>query len=58
MWNNGLVPNWERNMSGLYIAPCLLTYMKSASGKMPDWMTHEVESRDCQEKYQQLQICR
>ena len=40
------------------LSPCLLIYMKSASGKMPDWMTHEVESRDCQEKYQQLQICR
>ena len=22
-WNNGLVPNWERSTSRLYVVPCL-----------------------------------
>ena len=34
-----------------------LTYMQSTSCKMPGWINHSW-NQDCQEKYQQLQICR
>ena len=45
-WNNGLVPNWERSTSKLYIAHlAYLTYIKSTSREMLDWMKHKLESR-------------
>ena len=51
-WNNGLVQNWERSMSRLYIkvtiyilSPAYLTYTQNTSGKMSGWMKHELESR-------------
>ena len=34
-WNNGLVPNWGRSMSRLYID--YSTYMQSISCEMLDW---------------------
>ena len=40
-----------------YHYPAYLTYMQSASHEMLGWMDHKLE-KDCQEKYQQLQICR
>ena len=42
-WNNGLVPNWERNMSTLYID--YFTYMQSTSCEMLGLMKHKMESR-------------
>ena len=34
----------------VYCHPAYLTYMQSTSYKMPDWMNHKQESKDCQEK--------
>ena len=35
-WNNGLVPNWERSMTGCILSPCLLNlyaeYIKQNAG--------------------------
>ena len=42
MWNNGLVPNWERSMSRL---PAYLTCMQSTSCEMVGWMKNKLESR-------------
>ena len=42
----------------VYYHPAYLTYMQSTSCKMRGWMNHKRESKDCQEKYQQPQICR
>ena len=43
-WNNRLVPNKKRNISGLYIA--YLTYMQSStSWETLGWMKHKLESR-------------
>ena len=43
-WSNGLVPNWERSISRLYIV-AYLTSLQSTSCKMPGWMKHKLESR-------------
>ena len=45
MWNNGLVQNWERSMTRIYIVTLLLTYMQSTSCEMSGWMNHKLESR-------------
>ena len=42
----------------VYSHSAYLTYMQSTSCKMPGWMNHKWESKDCQEKNQQPQICR
>ena len=38
---NGLVQNWERSISGLYIVTLLINSMQSISYKMLGWMTHK-----------------
>ena len=43
-WNNGLIPNWERNTSRLYIVT-LLTYTQSTSCEMLGRKKHKMESR-------------
>jgi len=59
MWNNGLVQNWERHMSRLYIVTCLFhlygEYIMWNSGLDE---SHTSWNQDCQERYQQPQICR
>ena len=51
-WNNGLVPNWERSMSKLYIVTllillmCRIHYVKCLAGWSTSW------NQDCWEKYQ------
>ena len=42
---------------GFILLPCCLTYMQSTSCELPGWKNHKLE-QDCQEKYQQPQICR
>ena len=37
----------------IYTHPAHLTFMQGTSCKVPDWMT-----QDCQEKYEQPQICK
>ena len=44
-------------IEAVYCHPAYLTYMQSASCKMPGWMT-ESWNQDCWEKYQQPQLCR
>ena len=44
-WNNGLVQNWERSTSRLYIVTLLITYMQITSCEMSGWMKHKLESR-------------
>ena len=44
-------------IKAVYWHPAYLTYMSSTSCKMLVWMTHR-RTQDCQEKYQQPQICR
>ena len=41
----------------IYCDSAYLTYMRSTSYEMPDWMNPKLELR-LQEKYQQPQICR
>ena len=57
-WNNGLVPNWERSTSRLYIVTLLiwLIYWVHHEKCWAGWSTSW--NQDCQEKYQQPQICR
>ena len=43
-WNRGLIPNWERSTSRLYIVTHL-TYTQSTSWEMPGWRKHKLESR-------------
>ena len=50
IWNNGLVPNWEKSTSRLYIVT-LLIYMQSTSCEMPGRMNHSW-NLDFWEKYQ------
>ena len=51
-WNNGLVPNWERSMSRLYIVTlviwilCRVHYVKCWAGWNNPW------NHDCWKKYQ------
>ena len=45
IWNNRLVPNRKRSMSGCILSPCLLTYIQSTSCEMLGWMKHKLESR-------------
>ena len=51
-WNNGLVPNWERSMSRLYIVTlliyliCRVYHVNCQAGWSKSW------NQDCQEKYQ------
>ena len=40
----------------VYCHPVCLTSIQSTSCEMPGWMTHNL-NHDCQEKYQQPQIC-
>ena len=42
-YNNGLVQNWQRSKTRLYIVTLLvyLTYMQSTSWEMPGWMNHQ-----------------
>ena len=48
-----------RNMSRLYIVMLLISLLCIVhSCKMPGWMNHRLESRNCWVKYQQPQICR
>ena len=44
-------------VKAVYRHPAYLTYMQSTSWEMPGWVKHKLE-KDCQEKYQQPQICR
>ena len=44
-------------VKAVYCHLAYLTYMKSTSCKIPDWMKHKLESR-LLEKYQYPQICR
>ena len=52
IWNNGLVPNWERSRSRLYIVTlsvsltCRVHHAKCWAGWSTSW------NQDCQEKYQ------
>ena len=39
-WNNGLVPNWERSTSRLYIVT-LLIYIQSTSWETLGWRKHK-----------------
>ena len=48
-WNNGLVPNWERSTSRVFIVTLLITYMQNTC-EMPGWMKHKPESRLLGEK--------
>ena len=41
----------------VYCHPANLTYIQSTSCEMLGWMNHSL-NQDCQEKYQQSQICR
>ena len=41
----------------VYCHPAYLTYMQSTSCEMIDWIIRSW-NQDCQEKYQQPQICR
>ena len=54
--NNGLVQNWERNMSRLYIFT-LLTYTLSTSWEIPGWMSYKLKSK-LAGKHQQPQLGR
>ena len=36
-WNNGLVPNWERRTSRLYIAPCLFNFYAGKTHHVKCW---------------------
>ena len=57
-WKNGLVQYWERNTTRLYIVTlyiwflCWVHHAKGWAGWITSW------NQDCQEKYQQPQICR
>ena len=57
-WNNELAQNWRRSTSGLYIVTLLVKLLrrehhaKCWAGGSASW------NRDCQETYQQPQICR
>ena len=44
-------------VKAVYCHPAYLTYMQSTSWEMLGWMKHKLGS-DCQDKYQQPQICR
>jgi len=57
-WNNWLLQNWERSMSRLYIVILLIQHLcRVHHGKRwARWLTGW--NQDCQEKYQQPQICR
>ena len=44
-WNNGLVPNWERSITRLYIVTLLITYMQGTSWETLGWKKHKLESR-------------
>ena len=44
-------------VKAVYRHPAYITYMRSTSCEMPGWMKLKLESKDCQEKYQQSQIC-
>ena len=35
----------KQEVKGVYCHPAYLTYMKSTSCEMPDWMKHKLESR-------------
>ena len=43
-------------VKAVYCHPAYFTYMQSASCEMLGWMNHKL-NQDCQEKYQQPQIC-
>ena len=57
-WENGLVQNWERSVSRLYIVTLLIWlihkvhHMKYWDGWLTSW------NQDCWKKYWQPQICR
>ena len=44
-------------VKAMYCHPAYLTSMQSISREMPGWMNHK-QNQNCQEKYQQPQICR
>ena len=44
-------------IKAVYCHSAYLIYMQSTSREMPGWMNHNLE-QECQEKYQQPQICR
>ena len=44
-------------IKAVYCHPACLTHMQSTSYEMPGWMKHK-HNQDCQEKYQEPQICR
>ena len=47
LWDNRLVPNWERSMSiSTYCHPAYLTYTQSTSWGMPGWMKHKIAWRN------------
>ena len=48
---------WKEYVKAVYCHPTYLIYMQSTSWEMLVWMTHSW-NQDCQEKYQQPQICR
>ena len=47
----------KKYIKAVYCHPAYLTYMQSTSWEMPGWMKLSWK-QDCQEKYQQPQICR
>ena len=47
---------WKEYDKAEYCHPAYLTYLQSTSCKMSGWMNHN--PTDCQEKYQQPQVCR
>ena len=44
-------------VEAVYCHPAYITYMQSTSCEMPGRMKLKLESKDCQEKYQQSPIC-
>ena len=54
--NNGSKLGKEYDKA-VYCSPANLTYMQSTSCEMPGWMNTSW-NQDCQEKYQQPQICK
>ena len=45
-------------VKAVYCHPVYLTYMQSTSCEMLGWLSSTSWNQDCQEKYQQPQICR
>ena len=49
-------------VKAVYCHPAYLTSMQSTSCEMPGWINHKLDksdkSQNCQQKYQQPQICR